>query len=391
MGWNETPTLTERFAVVCEQLHALCPRWRLGSSYGGWRSALQDCSSEVLQAVAVRLRNRIRTLKMEHQRRLGWFALAADGSRIECPRTEANERDLGCAGKQRTTPQLMVTTLYHLGTGLPWAFEVGPGIESERCQLQRLTETLPKGSLLLTDAGFASYELCDALIRSQRHFLLRVGSNLHLLTELGWAYEVQGQTVYLWPQTAQHDGKPPLRLRLIVLGSGEKRVYLITDVLDPAALSDEQAGLLYTMRWGIEVFYRSYKRTLDHHKMLSRTPATCMEEFRWTMIGFWLMGWMSVEKIIAGGHDPLAWSVAKSRDHLRRALRGATRGARPRIGLGVQLAASLKDDYVRTRPKKARDWPHKKRESPPGPPKIRPATAREVQRAQQLRTANAAA
>jgi hypothetical protein len=391
MSWNETPTLTERFAVVREQLRVLHPRWRLGKSYTGWCDALRDCSGKVLAATILRLRNQIKRMPKKYQQCEGWLAIAADGTRVECPRTEANERGLGCAGKERTTPQLMVTTLYHMGTGLPWAFEVGPGTESERCQLQRLISTLPENSLLVTDAGFTSYELCDTLRKTGRHFLLRVGGNIHLLTNLGYDYEVQGQTVYLWPQNAQKHNKPPLQLRLIVLGSGDKRVYLITDILDPALLSDEQAGVLYGMRWGIEVFYRSYKRTMDHHKMLSRTPTTCIEEFRWTMIGLWLMGLMSVEKIIAAGHVPSNWSVAKSRNSLRRALRGASSGRRPRVGLFEQLACAIKDSYVRKRPKKARDWPHKKRERPPGPPKIRPATTQEIQHAQQLRTTKLAA
>jgi hypothetical protein len=391
MAWNETPTLTERFAVVRRQLHALHPRWRLGWSYSGWCSAVEECSGKMFPAIALRLRNWTKTVAAGYQRRHGWLAFAADGSRVECPRTEANEQGLGCAGKERTTPQLMVTTLYHMGTGLPWAFEMGAGTESERCQLGRLMETLPEDSLLVTDAGFASYELCDALQESGRHFLLRIGSNIHLLTDLGCVYEVQGQTVYLWPQKAQHHDQPPLQLRLIVLGSGEKRVYLITDLLEPKALSDKQAGMLYAMRWGIEVFYRSYKRTMDHHKMLSRTPATCLEEFRWTMVGLWLMGLMSVEKITAAGNDPLAWSVAKSRNCLRRALRGALCGERPRVALCKQLASAVKDNYARKAAKRARNWPHKKNEGPPGPPKIRLATAAEIELAQRLTTGKLAA
>ena len=394
MSWNETPTLTERFATVREQLRVLCPRWRLGSSYSGWCDALRSCSDKVLPAIVLRLRERVKSVSPEYQRREGWVALAADGSRVECPRTEANEQRLGCAGKQRTTPQLMVTTLYHMGTGLPWAFEVGPGVESERCQLHRLIPTLPENALLVTDAGFASYDLCDVLRKSGRHFLLRVGGNIHLLTDLGYDCETDGQTVYLWPQNARQQGRPPLRLRLITLGSGENRVYLITDLLDPTLLDDEQAGRLYAMRWEIEVFYRSFKRTMAHHKMLSRTPATCVEEFRWTMVGLWLMGLLSVEKIIAAGRDPLAWSVAQSRDRVRRALRGAMSGRSPRnkrMTLCRQLASAVKDAYVRKRPKKARDWPHKKRERPPGPPQIRPATADEVQQAQQHKTKKLAA
>jgi hypothetical protein len=391
MSWEATKKLTERFNVVRDELHALFPRWRVGSSYTGWSEALQAYSSEVLAAVTRRFRRLMEQTARTYWLREGWLAFAADGTRVECPRTEANEQGLGCAGKDRTSPQLMLTTLYHMGTGLPWAFRVGPGKESERRQLEQLIEEIPSGALLVTDAGFASYELCSALIHGGRHFLLRVGSNIQLLTELGWSWEIRGQTVYLWPEKYQHQDAPPLVLRLIVLGQDEPRVYLITDVLDVGLLSQEQASVLFTMRWGVEVFYRSYKQTMEHHTMLSRTPSTCREELTWTMIGLWLMGLSSVRAILSCGGDPLAWSVAKSRDCLRRALRGALTHKRAKIALRAQLAQAVKDTYLRPGPKKARNWPHKKREKPPGPPKIRPADAKEVQRAKRLKTTNIAA
>jgi hypothetical protein len=384
MSWEGTVNLTERFENVRDCLRRLFPRWRLGTSYSGFCEALEACSRQILPAITARLQRQLQAIAGKHWRREGWLAFAADGSRVECPRTKANEEGLGCAGKSRTAPQLMLTTLYHMGTGLPWAFRVGPGTESERRQLDDMVEELPEETLVVTDAGFASYELCKTLIDGERHFLLRVGSNTHLLTELGCTYEIQDETVYLWPGRQQKDGQPPLMLRLIVLGEGHKKVFLITDVLDHKALSDEQAGRLYRMRWGVEVFYRSYKRTIGHHTMKSRTPATCRAELIWTMIGVWLMGLMTVGRIMDAGEDPLAWSVARSRDCLRRAMRGALSQSRPRVPLARQLVHATTDSYVRTRPKKARNWPHKKRERPPGPPKIRPATTDEVQLAQQL-------
>jgi hypothetical protein len=102
------------------------------------------------------------------------------------------------------------------------------------------------------------------------------------------------------------------------------------------------------------------------------------------MIGLWLMGLLSVESIVAAGKNPVNWSVAASRNTIRKALRGVLSGKRPSQPLRDQLAGSLKDNYVRTSPKKARNWPYKKREKPPGPPKIRLATAAEIQHAQRL-------
>jgi len=38
---------------------------------------------------------------------------------------------------------------------------------------------------------------------------------------------------------------------------------------------------LYRMRWGIEVMYRTFKRTLEHHKLRSDTAERAMIELDW--------------------------------------------------------------------------------------------------------------
>jgi len=49
-----------------------------------------------------------------------------------------------------------------------------------------------------------------------------------------------------------------------------------------------------------------------------------------------------------------------------------------------RLADAIKDTYTRHRTKKARNWPHKKNDPPPGEPKLCIATEKEVRQAQQL-------
>src|SRR4029453_634829 len=110
---------------------------------------------------------------------------AADGSRLECPRTAANEAGLGCAGKRKTGPQLFLTTLWHMGTGLPWAFRIGPGTASERRHLEAMLPELPRQALVIADAGFTGYDLYRRLLAAQMNFLLRVGANVQLLRKLG--------------------------------------------------------------------------------------------------------------------------------------------------------------------------------------------------------------
>src|SRR4029077_11486370 len=158
---------------------------------------------------------------------------AVDGSRQEAPHTAANEAELGCAGRDKTAPQVFITTVWHLGLGLPWDFRVGPGTDSERHHAFDMVADLPPRALLVADAGFVGYELCRRLLCSGRSFVLRVGGNIRLLQTLGYYQRERGDIVYLWPHQRQPGGRhPPLVLRLLRLRQGRQTLYLVTNVLD---------------------------------------------------------------------------------------------------------------------------------------------------------------
>jgi hypothetical protein len=386
LAWSAEPTLAERFQAAHDWLGGLFPRWRLGRSYSGWLTALARWDAPLRRAVARRLRRQVQGFAAAHQTRAGWRAFAADGSRLECPRSAANEAALPCAGQGRTAPQLYLTALWHMGTGLLWDYRIGPGTASELRHREDMAPGLPERSLVVADAGFAGYPLCRRLHEAGPAFLLRVGPNRQLRRRLGYAACEGPATVYLWPE-AHHD-EPPLTLRLIVLGQGRRAMYLLTDVLDEAALPAPAAALLYEMRWGVEVFYRSFKQTLGRRRLLGRTPEAARLELAWGVIGLWLLGVMSVAAIVARGGGPLSWSVALARRQVRQALREPGRRGQP---LARELAGAVQDGYRRSGSKKARDWPHKKCEKPPGAPKIREATAQEIKRAKRVRVKQEAA
>jgi Transposase DDE domain len=305
--------------------------------------------------------------------------MGADGSRVECPMTRSNERGLGCAGKDKTTPQLFVTTLFHVVAGLPWGWIRGRGDSSERGQLRRMLKDLPRRTLLLMDAGFPGYVLLRALLLSKHDFIVRVGGNVRLLRGLGWEYEQRGSTVYLWPQN--HRKRSPLVLRLVEIQSKRRRVYLLTSVRGRELLKDGEVALLYRLRWGIEVMYRTLKRTLDHHKMRSDTPQRAKIELDWYVVGLWVLGLMALEATSPRRRLAERWSAAGALSCVRMAMRNARRPRR-RGGLRQELSRAVQDSYVRSCPKKARHYPRKNTERPAGRPKLRMATRSEVQAAQ---------
>jgi hypothetical protein len=377
MAWDSTLGLVSRFDSVRATLRELFPKKPLGESYQGLIKALVKHSPAMLSILTAHLRQRLQDMAAAHWLRQGWCAFAVDGSRVECPRTAANQEVLRCAGKKKTGPQLFLTTILHMGTGLPWAFRIGPGTDSERNHLRDLLGLLPPQALLVADAGFVGYDLLTAILGGGSQFLIRVGSNVTLLRKLGFAQVEANNTVYLWPDKHRKKDRQPLVLRLVELHDARKPVFLLTSVLDDTALSDQQASVLYRMRWGIEVFYRSLKQTLARRKMHSAAPPQAQCELSWAVIGLWTLAMMSVRQIVVGKGDPLALSVATALRRVRLAIRHGPCSPKARILLG-RLHTVVKDSYVRRTSKKARDWPHKKKDKLPGLPRIQIATQEQL-------------
>lgn len=385
MAWGEGPTLATRWEHACHLARSLHTHWQLGQSFTGFTNALVRESPTLVQALKQRFHRIMRQKAGRYWTVNGWLVFAVDGTRIEAPHTADNEAGLGCAGKNKTAPQVFLTTLWHVGLGLPWDFRVGPGTTSERTHASQMIEELPERSLLTADAGFVSYAFCRKLLMQGHAFLLRVGANVSLLTGLGYYWEERGGLVYLWPKKCRRDA--PLVLRLIELVRGKQTVCLLTNILAAEQLSDKEAIEIYRLRWGEEVYHRSFKQTLERRTLLSRTPATCLAEVQWIVLGTWLLGLMQIVPGIPRNASPRKWSVARSRDVVRRAMRNVPPGGRRaprRTTLQQALASAIHDSYTRHSSKQARNYPRKKTEKPPGRPKIKTAKRYEIQLAKRF-------
>lgn len=390
MAWDDGRSLGERFDGSRLVLREMFPRTRLGGTYQGFIKALLVHSYPLLDRISEHLRAVQPALAGNYWLVNGFCPFAADGSRSECPRTRANQVKLKCAGRKKTGPQLFVTTVYHLGSGLPWCYRIGPGTDSERNHLRSLLPLLPTGSLLIADAGFVGYELLNEILALGLHFLIRAGSNVTLLKGLGYSRPWGEEVMHLWPNKQARKGEAPLALRLIVLTDGRKPIYLISDLLAPEQLSHDDAEALYRRRWAIEVFYRSLKQTLGHRKMHSGAPQQAECELAWAVMGLWVLSALTVKELLGKGRDPLWMSVAGAIKVIRQAMALGPPGGR--VGsLRRRLAGAVKDGYLRKGSKTSRDWPRKKNEKPAGKPKIRVANREEVKHAKELQKQCAAA
>lgn len=385
MVWHPVSSFREAFAAMREQIVAMYPtRRRPGAHLEGFLKAWRTRSARLLRPLVATLRSHTQRSAAGDWRWRNWVVLGVDGSRVNCPRTRANEQAFGCAGKQRTAPQQLLVTLYHVASNLPWAWRRTRGDGSERDLLLSMLPELPERTLLLTDAGLVGYRVLTRLQNCGHAFIVRVGRNVTLLRKLGYHLRERAGVVYLWPDKQRRT--PPLTLRLVLLQAGRQHVALLTNVLDERRLSAADVAALYRQRWSLEVMHRTLKQTLGKQKLRAQTPELAACELDWSMAGLWLISLLTHN----AAQPPRLISPAAALRVIRTAMR---RGRRPtgKHWLQRQLRTAVPDFYLRRRPKTARDWPHKKTEPPPGTPRIRTASTAEIRKAQALRKEKGAA
>ena len=261
MTWCAGDTDAERFVTArAFYVRAYRPkRRRPGQQVDSFHKALQVLPMPVLGAVLDGVRHCIATCLLSRMEMNGFVPFGCDGTRQECPRTAALERDLGSSSKKGRAPMLWITALVSLRTGVLWAWRFGTAKASERDHLRSLLEFLPRAALLVCDAGYVGYELTKALLDRQCSFLIRMSSQAKLFSEtMVELRRFREGIVYYWPQEAQDQDLPPLRVRLIRIHSAKRKhdVWLLTNVLESRRLPLRLAERLYRMRWESEGFFR---------------------------------------------------------------------------------------------------------------------------------------
>jgi len=389
-AWADESTLVERFQSVRKILQFLLPEQvDLATSYQAYVKLLVRWTDPLITLLQAALRQRMQIVLAKFWEFNGWLLFGVDGSRMALPRTKSHESVYSAARKSKkkskrrrhsdsrhakkaNSPQMWITTMWHAGTGLPWDWRTGPADSSERAHLLEMLPGLPVGAMIAADAGFVGYEYMQAILASQRHLLIRVGSNIRLLRKLGYARELS-DTVYLWPDRQAKRCLPPLVLRLVVVNNGKHPVYLVTNVLSSAELSDADVVSLYRKRWGIEVFYRSLKQTYNQRKLRSQKAENARVEMEWAMAGLWSMALYTLVEISASDALASRLSIAGTLRAFRRVLRDYRHPRERGSRLRDKLKQALIDTYKRKN-KTSRDYPRKKNETPAGKPELVNAT-----------------
>jgi Transposase DDE domain len=409
MTWCAGESLPERFETARAFYVALHQRRRRpGKTFPGFEKALGKLPLPVLRAVAGGVRRRLAQVFAGRLLVDGFIPLGCDGSRLACPRSaELEQRLRGGAKKRRrkkkaapagppgqTTgpgpglpespkpakvgpdaPQLWVTAVVHLGLGVLWSWRLGKGSADERTHLRRLVTTLPRGALLVADAGYVGYALLAALQAAGLFFLVRLSSRapLYVPDKSALRHYCEG-LVYYWPQKVQKQDLPPIPVRLLRIRGDRADVWLITNVLDKDRLPKKTAGKFYRWRWRNEGLFRTYKRTLGKVKLMSRTVAQVHREAEGSLLATQLLlaqgalGLQTATKPPAG--LPSARKVLVEIRAEIRNITGLYLGPRQQRSYLQRLAQARWPDRRQCSSKVRRPWPGRKDHKPPGRPQI---------------------
>jgi hypothetical protein len=406
-AWSDELTLGERFVTarkIAEHLYR--PQQEFAGSAQAFLKLLVRWTGAIVAILQAAFRRRMQEALAAEWTVQGWALFGVDGSRVDLPRTQSHEAAYSLARnragkklkrnrrlkprsvahtKKANTPQMWLTLLFHVGSGLPWSWRIGPTGSSEREHWREMLPELPEKALIAADAGFVGYDYMQAVIASGRHLVLRVGSNVRLLRKLGWTKESSG-TVYLWPDRAAQKHQPPLVLRLVIALGGKHPVYLVTSA-PISRLSEAQVIDVYRRRWGIELYFRHLKQTFQRRKLRSTSSAHARVELEWSLLGLWGMALYAQVELAKHGTNPQQISVAGVLRAFRRMQRDYLHPIECRHSLSALLRRAVRDQYPRKN-KASRDYPRKKQPDPPaGPPEILNASTAQVRLARNLRSA----
>jgi hypothetical protein len=416
-AWSDEKSLTRRFSHARKVLMAMGILNQIpAATYQAFLKMLTTWTVALAMTLFDAFRRRMQS-DLATRFKVGGFSIfGVDGSRLELPRTESNEerfspaktrrpsrskakkksrrkaqrrprsrasRDQRARQKKANSPQIWLTTMFHVATGLPWDWRLGPSDSSERGHLLEMIAALPLVALITADAGFVGYDVWKAILDSRRHLLIRVGANVRLLRKLGYVEEKEG-LVYLWPDRQAKRKQPPLVLRLVVARGPRHPVYLVTSVLDETTLSDSQVVEIYALRWGIELFYRHFKQTFERRKLRSHLAENAELEATWSLLGLWAMMLHAEVILMEKGVPAKRISVAGVLLGYRSSLRDYKSVPDPGESLVEMVGQAVIDSYERAN-KRSREYPRKKQEKPPGAPKVRNATRAEINAAKEIR------
>ena len=163
----------------------------------------------------------------------------------------------------------------------------------------------------------------------------------------------------------------------------------MTSVLNKQGLSDKQAIEIYRYRWGIELFFRTFKQTFGRTKVRSHSANNAKRELDWSLVALWSICLLGQRELLRAGETPSRLSAAGAIKAVQATMRDdRVRPESPQETLYAMLANALLDGYDRISSKTSRDYPRKKQRERTAAPKIIQATKTQIAITTEVKTIN---
>jgi len=202
----------------------------------------------------------------------GMRLVAVDGMCLDLPDTGENAAEFGYPGngeRRGPFPQIRVVALGECGTRAVLGAATSGLATGEQPLTRQLLGKLSPGDLLLADRNFLSHGLVKDVLDRSIHILWRAKSDISLpvldvLADGTYLSRIADPVASRQMRRKGAEAKdiPGIAVRVIEYtvesqdaSETSETFTLVTDVLDPAMLSAEQAAAAYASRWQLETCF----------------------------------------------------------------------------------------------------------------------------------------
>lgn len=306
-----------------------------------------------------------------------------DGSATSLPDTAANQARYPQPGSQKPGcgfPLMKFAVLFSLCSGAILAVACGSRKQHDLRLLRALWEALKTGDILLGDRAYGEYATLAALpgrgvdvvarLHQSRKVdfrrARRLGRNDGLFT---WGKSSQRSALFSpreWGRLPAQITVRLVRFNATIRGFRDRRITLVTTLLDAERYPAAELAALYARRWRLELCLRDLKTTMGMEELRCKTPAMVEKELLAYLVAHNLVRCVMAEAVAQHQVALERVSFKGSVDALRQfsdAL-GRARNRKQRRRLWADLLRILAGDLVPDRPGRTEPRAVKRRPKP---------------------------
>jgi len=233
----------------------------------------------------------------------GKEVIVGDGTTSTAPDTPKNQRAFPQSARQRPGcgfPLVRWVALFSLSSGALLEVALGNKHQAELKLFRQLWHRLKAGMIFLADRGFCDFVTIATLAQRQVDSVLRLNSSRphdfrkgkclgrydRLVTWQKPLRKARTATKKLWQSLPEQITLRLIRFPVAIPGFRCREIILVTTLLDPVAYPVAELAQLYLRRWGVELFLRHIKTTMQMDHLSCKSPQMLYREVLMHLIAY---------------------------------------------------------------------------------------------------------